>query len=50
MKITNLKLTNFRSYDNLDINFPDYKNIIIDNNEVGKTHIVQAIYYLALTQ
>ena len=26
MKITNLKLTNFRSYDKLDLNFSDYKN------------------------
>ena len=50
MKITNLKLTNFRSYDKLDLNFSDYKNIIIGNNGVGKTNIVEAIYYLALTK
>lgn len=50
MKITNLKLINFRSYDKLDLNFSDYKNIIIGNNGVGKTNIVEAIYYLALTK
>ncbi len=50
MKITNLKLKNFRNHTNLDITFSDYKNIIIGNNGIGKTNIVEAIYYLALTK
>lgn len=50
MKISNLKLKNFRSYDELNLKFSDYKNIIIGDNGVGKTNIVEAIYYLALTK
>lgn len=50
MKITNLKLVNFRNYENLELSFSDYKNIIIGNNGMGKTNIVEAIYYLALTK
>ena len=40
MKINNLKLKNFRSYDELNLKFSDYKNIIIGDNGVGKTNIV----------
>ena len=50
MKITNLKLKNFRNHNNLDLSFSNYKNIIIGNNGIGKTNIVEAIYYLALTK
>ncbi len=50
MKITNLKLKNFRNYDMLNLQFSNYKNIIIGDNGVGKTNIVEAIYYLALTK
>lgn len=50
MKILSLKLKNFRNYDNLNLNFSNYKNIIIGDNGIGKTNIVEAIYYLALTK
>jgi len=50
MKITNLKLKNFRNHTNIDLKFSNYKNIIIGNNGIGKTNIVEAIYYLALTK
>ena len=50
MKITNLKLKNFRNHSNLELSFSNYKNIIIGNNGIGKTNIVEAIYYLALTK
>ena len=50
MKITSLKLINFRNFSNLDINLSDYKNIIIGNNGEGKTNIVEAIFVLALTK
>ena len=50
MKITNLKLTNFRNYENLNLHFSNYKNIIIGNNGLGKTNIVEAIYYLSITK
>ncbi len=50
MELTNLKLTNFRSYDTLDIKFSNKYNIIYGNNGVGKTNLVEAIYLLALTK
>lgn len=50
MKIRNLILKNYRNYDNLNLEFSENKNIIIGNNGVGKTNIVEAIYYLALTK
>ena len=50
MQITKIKLTNFRNYENQTFNFSNNKNIIIGNNGVGKTNIVEAIYYLALTK
>jgi DNA replication and repair protein RecF len=50
MKITNLKLTNFRNYSNLNLSFHNNINILIGNNGVGKTNIVEAIYYLSLTR
>ncbi len=50
MQILNLKLTNFRNYTNNKFNFVPHKNIIIGNNGIGKTNIVEAIYTLALTK
>ncbi len=48
MIVKTLQLTNFRSYDNFKIDFSDKINIIIGNNGVGKTNLVEAIYYLSL--
>ena len=50
MKITSLKLFNFRNFDTLELNFSSNKNIIIGNNGVGKTNIVEAIFVLGLTK
>lgn len=50
MKISNLKLLNFRNYERLELNFNPVKNIIIGKNGMGKTNIVEAIYVLALTK
>ena len=50
MRITSLKLINFRNFSNLDINLSEFKNIIIGNNGEGKTNIVEAIFVLALTK
>ena len=50
MKITNLKLYNFRNYDNLILDFSNKQNIIIGPNGSGKTNIVEAIYVLAITK
>lgn len=50
MKILELKMNNFRSYNKLDLKFNPSKNIIIGKNGEGKTNIVEAIYVLALTK
>ena len=50
MEITNLKLLNFRNFNSLNLNFSKNKNIIIGNNGVGKTNIVESIFVLALTK
>lgn len=50
MKITNLKLANFRNYPYLELNFSNNKNIIIGKNGSGKTNLVEAIYVLAFTK
>ena len=50
MKLTNLELVNFKSYDNLNINFSDNLNIFYGNNGQGKTNLLESIYVLALTK
>lgn len=50
MKIENLKLINYRNYDNLNINFSDTLNLIYGNNGSGKSNLIEAIYVLALTK
>ena len=50
MKIQHLKLSNFRNYEQLDIDFNSKMNIIYGDNGVGKSNIVEAIYCLALTK
>ena len=50
MKITSLKINNFRNYKKLVLDFNPSKNIIIGKNGMGKTNIVEAIYVLALSK
>ena len=47
MYINRIKLTNFRNYDELEVNFHDNLNVIYGNNGNGKTNIVEAIIYLS---
>lgn len=50
MKIQQLKLLNFRTYEKVNIDFSDTSNIIYGKNGSGKTNLVEAIYVLALTK
>ena len=50
MRIEHLKLTNFRNYSNLEINFHNNVNIFIGDNGKGKTNILESIYVLSLTK
>jgi len=50
LKIEHLKLTNFRNYDSLELDFNKNINIFIGNNGQGKTNILESIYVLSLTK
>ena len=50
MKISSLKLVNFRNYLHVNLNFSDNLNIFYGNNGVGKTNLVESIYALSLTK
>ena len=50
MKIQELKMSNFRNYERLWLKFSPYVNILYGKNGTGKTNIVEAIYYMALTK
>ncbi len=50
MKIERLKLTNFRNYANLELEFNPKINIFIGDNGQGKTNILESIYILSLTK
>ena len=47
MHITNLALTNYRSYSQLDLHLRPGVNIFIGKNGEGKTNIVESILYLS---
>ncbi len=50
MRISNLKLTNFRNYETLNLDLQNGLNIIYGENGSGKSNLVEAIYLLALTK
>ncbi len=50
MKIKNIKLENFRSYQNYSIDFDDEINILVGKNGQGKTNLIEAIYFLSLSK
>ncbi len=50
MLIKNLKLTNFRNYTELDLNFTQQPTIFIGPNGAGKSNILEAIYLLSTTK
>jgi len=50
MRIDHLKLTNFRNYSSLELNFNKNVNIFIGDNGKGKTNILESIYVLSLTK
>jgi len=50
MKLSKIKLINFRNYSKCCIKLNDNVNIFIGNNAQGKTNILESIYVLALTK
>ncbi|MCR5423827.1 MAG: DNA replication/repair protein RecF [Bacteroidales bacterium] len=47
MYLERLQLTNFKNYADADISFSNNVNCFVGNNGVGKTNILDAIYYLS---
>ena len=47
MYLNNLKLTNFKSYAEADVDFCGNLNCLVGDNGVGKTNLLDAIYYLS---
>lgn len=47
MQIDRLKLVNFKNYPAFNVDFHPRLNLILGNNGVGKTNILDALYYLA---
>lgn len=50
MHITELKLTNFKNYEYVDVSFSSGYNLITGNNGEGKTNLLDAIYLLCMTK
>ena len=48
MLITNLKLKNFRNYEELNLEFNKNINIFYGNNAQGKTNIIESIFLCAI--
>lgn len=46
MQVKNLKLVNYRNYSDYNTDFEEGLNFIIGSNAVGKTNILEAIYFL----
>ena len=47
MKIKRLGLRNYRNCENVELNFPTRKTLIIGKNAQGKTNILESIYFLS---
>lgn len=50
MYLANLKLTNFKTYTDLDVDFCGNVNCLVGNNGVGKTNLLDAVYYLSFSK
>lgn len=48
MIINSLKAVNFKNYSTVDVNFDKKFNCILGNNGLGKTNLLDAIYYLGI--
>ncbi len=50
MYLKKLSLTNFKNYDQAELEFAPGINCFVGNNGVGKTNILDSIHYLSLTK
>lgn len=47
MYLHRLQLANFKNYTDLDVTFSNNVNCLVGNNGVGKTNLLDALYYLS---
>ena len=47
MYLKSLKVKNFRNYDNTEVIFEKGINYLFGLNGVGKTNLIEAIYYVS---
>ena len=47
MYLERLQLANFKNYEELDVEFSNNVNCLVGNNGVGKTNLLDALYYLS---
>lgn len=50
MYLDHFTIKDFRNLEKLDMEFDPNVNIFVGNNAQGKTNILEAIYFLALTR
>jgi DNA replication and repair protein RecF len=50
MRLTHLSLHNFRNYVRLDLDLPPGVTVLVGDNAQGKTNLLEAIYYLAISR
>ena len=50
MIVQKLKMYNFRCFSSFEISFSNRVNILIGQNATGKTSVLEALNYLALTK
>jgi putative ATP-dependent endonuclease of OLD family len=50
MYLKSLKISNFRKFQNLDVKFTKGLNLLVGENDAGKTAIIDAIKYVLHTQ
>jgi len=48
LKINKIRLNSFKNYDQTGFGFHDRVNVISGNNGIGKTNLLDAVYYLCL--
>ena len=48
MYLQRLKLTNFRNYEFQELSFPPHLNLVAGMNGMGKTNLLDAVYYLCM--
>ena len=50
MYLQKLQLTNFRNYENLQLEFSKGVNVFVGDNAHGKTNILESIYLSSITK